>query len=259
MDDDWPELLFSHVDDAHPINVWQYGDQRWLEFDDELIQTEISLARADHLPESFSRAMLAGVLFNPMPQRVLLAGAGGGSTARYFANRFPDVKGEAVELSAVIVDIAKRFFACPHTGNWSLICDDIRQYVQQTTHYYDLIVLDIALGQKTPEWLLEPSFLYKCKQVLTKQGHLAINLIVDDDEDFLTCLKKIRRVFNRRTVCLTLPEHSNILVYAFNAPVIYSHEQRIQRMPVLSGEWSVEFEQFYQQMIKDNPQGSGIL
>ena len=254
-----PELICSVTESDQVIKVWQQDNLRWLEFGDELIQTEIDLDRADYLPESFNRAMLAGVMFTDMPKRVLLAGTGGGSTARYFANRFPQVKGDAVELSSIVIDLAKDYFDCPHTGNWDLIQDDIRDYVSQCTHRYDLIVLDIAIEQHTPVWLVEQVFLHHCRALLTEHGHIAINLIVKDAGGFLNAVATIRQVFDKQTVCLSLTEHKNILVYAYNQPCLLSQQEIEQRLPKLQHDWQFEFNDFYQQMLKDNPEGSGII
>ncbi len=253
------KLLYSTTEEGCPIKVWQQDNLRWLEFGDELIQTEIDLDRADYLPESFSRAMLAGVLFTKMPKRVLLAGTGGGSTARYFASRFPDVQGDAVELSGAIIDLAKDYFDCPYTGNWSLIQADIREYVKQCPYRYDLIVMDIAIEQHTPLWLVEQTFLQHCRALLTQQGHIAINLIVKDAQDFLNTLAMVRQVFDKQTICLSLTEHKNILVYAYNQRCHLTQQQISQSLPDLQQIWQVEFNDFFQQMLKDNPAGSGII
>lgn len=254
-----PELLFTTREAEQTINVWQQEERRWLEFDDELIQTEINLDRPDYLPESFSRAMLAGVLFAEMPKRVLLAGAGGGSTARYFASRFPEVVGVSVELSPTIIDVAKEYFECPHTGNWQLIEADIRDYVEACPNKYDLIVIDIAIDQKTPDWLISIEFLSHCRQILTKCGHVSINLIVESDDDFLHALAMIRQAFDKQTFCLSLSEHKNILVFAYNTMPTCSDEELIEKAEQLRVGWQVEFADFYRQMMKDNPQGSGVI
>lgn len=252
------ELLYSINDDGRPVKVWQQGKRRWLEYGDELIQTEIDVTRPDILPESFNRAMLSGALFNgKVPKNVLLAGTGGGSTARYFANRFPDVTGDAVDLSSQILDIACRFFDCPNQGNWQLIEADIRDHVQHCQSRYDLIVLDIAIGQASPDWMTAPDFLSACRCLLTKSGHLAINLIVENDQGLLTRLAAIRQAFDRRTVCVTLPKHRNIIILAFNQ--LNNAAPNHAEFKQLEAQWQVEFGQFYQQMLKDNPKGSGII
>jgi len=254
-----PELVYSVVEADQTIQVWQQDDLRWLEFGDELIQTEITLDRPDYLPESFSRAMLSGVMFTDLPKRVLLAGTGGGSTARYFASRFPEVHGEGVELSPRVIDIAKSYFDWPTGDNWDLIEADIRQYVQNCPNRYDLIVMDIAMDQKTPVWLSEDSFLSDCRACLTPTGHMAINLIVEGADDFVSRLAAIRRVFDRQTVCLSLSEHRNVLVFAFNQIKQQGSPIDSDELTSLEARWLVEFGQFYQQMLLDNPKGSGVF
>jgi spermidine synthase len=252
------ELLYSTVDNDRQIKVWQQADIRWLEFGDELIQTEIDLARPGFLPESFNRAMLSGALFSgEVPEKVLLAGTGGGSTARYFAHRFPDVIGDAVELSPVVLEIAQRFFECPYQGNWQLIAADIQDYVQHSETRYDLIVMDIAIGQASPEWITDPAFLNGCRQLLTRKGHIAINLIVEDEQGFMRQLAAIRQSFDRQTVCLSLTEHRNVIVLAFNnAKVLVLNPLIFDK---LESQWQIEFGRFYQQMLKDNPKDSGVI
>lgn len=254
-----PELVYSVVDADQTIQVWQQDGLRWLEFGDELIQTEMSLDRPDYLPESFSRAMLSGVMFTEQPKRVLLAGTGGGATARYFASRFPEIKGEGVELSPVVIDIAQNYFEWPTSGNWQLIEADIKQYVQTCHDRYDLIVMDIAVGQKTPEWLSDEAFLTDCRSCLTSAGHMAINLIVENATDFVSRLAAIRNAFDRQTVCLSLSEHRNVLVFAFNQIKPMENHLSDADLKHLETRWQVEFGQFYQQMILDNPKGSGIF
>jgi spermidine synthase len=252
------ELVYSVEENGRLIKVWQQAELRWLEFGDELIQTEIDLARPDFLPESFSRAMLSGALFNSkVPEKVLLAGTGGGSTARYFANRFPEVIGDGVDLSPVVLDIAQRFFDCPNKGNWQLIEADIRDYVQHCQVRYDLIVMDIAIGNTSPDWMIAPAFLKGCRQSLSSTGHIAINLIVESEHGFMTQLAAIREAFDRQTVCVSLPEHRNVIVLAFNqANRLAPNPQTLDK---LEAQWQVEFGTFYQQMLKDNPKGSGVI
>ena len=43
-----PELIYSVTEAERVIKVWQQDGLRWLEFGDELIQTEIVLDRPDY-------------------------------------------------------------------------------------------------------------------------------------------------------------------------------------------------------------------
>ena len=125
-----PHLIVNQRSDDETIRVWQQDDRRWLDFDDGLVQSEIVLNKPVTMPLVLNRAMLAGRIFVDTPQRILLAGTGGGVTARYLTHHFPGIAGDAVEISEQIASIAKEYFDFPVTDNWQLITDDIVKYVQ---------------------------------------------------------------------------------------------------------------------------------
>lgn len=255
-----PHLVFEQQSvEGEVVQVWQQYDRRWLDFNDGLIQSEIILNNPEILPLPLNRAMLAGILFANIPKRVLLAGTGGGATARYFANCFPKVVGDAVEKSECVSDIAQHYFEFPMGNNWQIHTEDIVDYVQHCPHKYDLIIIDIAVNQKTPEWIIERNFLKQCRSLLTDKGHIALNLLVDDGNAFMHSLSAIRAVFDRHTACLSLPNYRNTVIFAFkNVPESLPAELR-EYLASLEASWGLEFGEFYQQMLKDNPHNSGVF
>ncbi|MDT8370398.1 MAG: methyltransferase [Gammaproteobacteria bacterium] len=253
-----PILIFSQQTADKNIRVWQQDERRWLDFADGLIQSEITLGKPDILPLVLNRAMLAGMLFVGPPKRILLAGTGGGAMARYVADRFPDVIGDAVEISETIVELAKDYFEFPF-NNWQLITTDNVDYVQDCQQKYDLIVIDIAVDQKTPTWLIKQSFLQHCRSLLTTRGHIAFNLLVDNADSFMHSLAVLRKVFERRTLCLSLPNYRNIVVMGFKNKPSFLDDDIGSKLAELEMAWGIEFTQFYQQMLKDNPKNSGVF
>ena len=254
-----PQLLFEQQSVDGEVRVWQQYDRRWLDFNDGLIQSEIILNSPEILPLPLNRAMLAGVLFSGMPKRILLAGTGGGATARYFSACFPDVIVDAVEKSECVSDIAINYFEFPAGNNWQIHTEDIVNYVQHCPYKYDLIIIDIAVDQKTPEWLIEREFLKHCRSLLTDNGHIALNLLVDDGNAFMHYLSAIRDCFDRQTACLSLPNYQNTVIFAFNNTPQFKHKNLHKKLSELDALWGMEFTDFYQQMLKDNPQNSGVF
>jgi spermidine synthase len=254
------QLLFSQkVVDDH-VQVWQQDNRRWMDFKNDLVQTEIILDRPDYLPLPLNRAMLSGVIFTQQPQHILLAGTGGGATARYLAQRFPDIRGQAVELSDVIAAVAYDYFEFPDNDNWQLLTDDIQSYVNTSQQFYDVMVIDIAEEKLTPEWIIDRQFLQQCRARLTESGYVSINLLVDDANGFMHYLAAIREVFDCQTVCLSLPNYRNIVILAFNQQPPYILPDEIEnRLATLEKKWGLELTEFYQQMLKDNPKASGVL
>lgn len=250
-------LLNQTTADGSSIRVWQQANRRYLDFADGLLQSAIDIQEPAALPLPLNQAMLAGVMFSTGIKQVLLAGTGGGASARFLARQFPGIHGEAVEISAEIAAIARHYFQFP--ASWPIYIEDIRQFISQSQPAYDLILLDIAMHQKTPEWILSNEFLQQCRDRLTAHGHLAINLLVDDAQEFLAAMQTIRQVFDRQTACLSLENHRNIVVFAFNGLPDFLPPLAGQRLQSLTQRWSIGFNVFYQRMQKENPAGSGIF
>lgn len=244
------------------INVHDDGTKRWLDFGDDGIQSIIDRDQPQTLVSPLNQAMLAALFFTPVPARFLLLGTGGGAVARYLSHRHPDCRGEAVELSPAIIEIAKQFFEFPH-HNWEPHPADARDFVAENNasqQYYDYIVLDIAEQQHTPHWLTDASFLANCRQRLSKQGVLSINLLPKDAANFMQQLADIRQAFDGRTLCLSVPEHQNIIVFAFAQPPEFSDMAQLQqRINELNQRWELPFSDFLERMIQENPVGSGIF
>ncbi len=78
------------------VSVWQQERLRWLDFGYGAVQSIIDLDHPDQLISPVYHAMLAPMLFVPIPKRILLLGVVGGALARYFNHRFLAVQGEAV-------------------------------------------------------------------------------------------------------------------------------------------------------------------
>ena len=255
-------LLHHQKDRGLNIDVFEKDNLRWLTFGDDCIQTVINLNDPDSLHSPVYRAMLAVLLFIPTPECVLLLGTGGGALARYFHHRQNAIHGEAVEISSVIVDIARQYFEFPTPDQgWQTVVSDAQEYIYRSRQHYDLIFLDIADRGSSPAWMYEPDFLEHCRERLVQDdGVLILNIIPESTEKITSALWNIRQVFDLTTVCLSVPEHKNILVFAFNGIPQYCRISTLdQRIPTLKEQWGLEFDQFLTRMKEINPRGSGVF
>jgi spermidine synthase len=243
------------------VDVFEKDNLRWLSFGDNSIQSIIDLDDPGSLHSPVYRAMLAVLFFTPTPERVLLLGTGGGVLARYFHHRQTTIQGDAVEISGVVAEIARQFFDFPaQDQGWRTVISDAQEYIYQSEQHYDLIFLDIAEEELSPTWVFEPDFLDHCRKRLGEEGALVLNIIPKDAEFFSKALWNIRQAFDLYTVCLSVPEHKNILVFAFNGLPQYSNKSILdQRVHTLIRQWGLEFDQFLMRMKEVNPRGSGVF
>ena len=174
------------------------------------------------------------------------------------AHRAPNCHGDAVEQSEAVAEIAQRFFDFPAADHgWNLHIAEARDFITHSRQDYDLIVVDIAEGPRTPAWLTETDFLETCRERLSHEGVLVINLLPLDAADFARSLAPIRDCFPCCTACLSVPEQRSILVFAFREPVISSDAKA--RIPALATQYGLPFAEFFQRMQTENPQGSGVF
>lgn len=238
-----------------PLVVEQTGTVRELHFANDITQSQIDLADPGHLPLAANRAMLAHLAFGQRPRSVLLAGCGGGAIARWFAARSPATRGTAVELDPRVASLARRYFEFP--DSWELQVGDVRDHLAGCSGAYDFILVDIEVDGRTPPWLTDPEFLCNARRALTTAGVLTLNLVAERGADLLLKLAAIRRAFDRRTLCLSIPEHDNLLVLALRRrPDLHGLARQVHTR---AARWGLELDTLLERLIKENPRGSGVF
>lgn len=212
-----PPCIYREEHGSVHLEIREQDDRRSLWFDDVILQSEIHLHDPAVLPNPVNRAMLAHLLFNPPLHRVLLAGCGGGAVARWLNARAPEVYGIAVELSETVARLAREYFdfPAPEASRWQLLVEDVRDHVVRGGEQYDFILVDLEENQSSPAWLTAPGFLTACRDRLSEQGVLTVNLIVDSPAQAGQALQRVRQVFGANILLLDHPAHDNLLVFAF--------------------------------------------
>lgn len=257
------QLILAERQPYGRVEVWQQGTIRWLSLND-VVQTRLDIGRPDMLDSPVYASCLASLLFTDMPRTVCLAGLGGGALARYIHSRFPEIQGQAIELHQTIAELACEYFDFPQTM-WKLHVQDLRQWLGdgpdgEQGQKQDLIIVDIAEDRSTPQWLTEAETLAGLRRQLATDGVLVIDLLTSDAAEFGGMLAAIRNQFERRTVCLSVPGHDNIIVVAFNRmPADFSEHELESRAEGLTERCGLDFSALLQQLYLDNPRGSGVL
>ena len=227
-------------DDTH-LEIWDEDDRRSLWFDDVILQSEIHLHDPAVLPNPVNRTMLAHLMFDPPLRAVLLAGCGGGAIARWLHARAPEVTGDAVELSHTVARLAREYFDFPPAehSRWRLLVDDVREHLMHSRARYDFILVDLEENQATPEWVTGHAFLEACRDHLTAQGALTLNLIVDGVEAAGAALQRVREVFSPDVLLLNEPDHDNLLVLAFRGSTPDAPDSGL--LTAQSRRWGIDF------------------
>lgn len=163
------------------VIVIEQNQRRCMRFDvyrGTMNQSCINLRNPQELVFDYTRMSFAGLLLNPDPQRILVAGLGGGSIPVVLNEVFPEAQIDVLEVDPAVVRVAERFFDFRENDRMRVHVVDARVFVKRAglrAEQYDYIVLDAFTGEYIPEHLLTREFLEEVREILTPDGVLVAN------------------------------------------------------------------------------------
>ena len=175
------EVIHEEKSLYRDINVVQTGDRRCLIFNvhrGDRNQTCVDVSNRDELIFSYTKMSFAGLLLNPEPKKILIAGLGGGTLPLAFNDLFPEAQIDVVEVDQAVVNVAKGFFFFEENENMTVAVNDARVFVKRAGilgEKYDFIILDAFGGDYIPEHLLTREFLEEVKQIMSDDAVLVAN------------------------------------------------------------------------------------
>src|SRR5574339_845360 len=129
--------------DAGSVYVTERFGVRSLHIGSDTIQSSMRIARPNDLELAYTRSMMAFLLFNPPPRRVLMVGLGGGSLAKFVYHRLPEAVTEVLEINPQVVAIARRLFELPAADERLIIREcDAAEFIAAEGTGFDAILVD---------------------------------------------------------------------------------------------------------------------
>lgn len=143
-------------------------------------QSHVDLADPTHLEFEYVRRIGAAidVLAPPgRPLRVLHLGGGAMTVPRYVAATRPGSAQRVVEIDGELVDLVRRSLPWDPQARLRVRVADARAAVTgMRTGGYDLIVVDVFVGARTPAHLTSVEFMREAARVLAPAGWLIANV-----------------------------------------------------------------------------------
>jgi len=122
--------------------------------------------------------MMAALLVNPQPSRILIVGLGGGSLPEALAAQLPHAQMDLIEIDPAVVRVAKAYFEFQPSPLMHIHEVDARVFGKRAAlrgARYDLILLDAFNGDYIPEHLMTREYLEETRALLSPTGVLAAN------------------------------------------------------------------------------------
>ena len=240
--------------DIESVHVSEKFGVRALHIGSATIQSAMRIARPDELEISYTRSMMAFLLFNPDPREALMIGLGGGSLAKFIYHRLPQARTVAVEINPRVVAVARQFFQVPPDDErLQVVVGDGADYLGNARLRADVILVDGYDADSQAAAMSTREFYRDCARVLGKSGTLVVNLW-SGDRGFDTCMDRISKVFNGRVACLPAAKPGNIVVFAFKrSPGQPRWDDLRDRAQALEAAHGLEFVRFVEDLAVMNP------
>jgi spermidine synthase len=242
------------------VEVSERSGVRYLHLGSDTIQSAMRLARPNDLELSYTRCMLAFLLFVPPPRRAVMIGLGGGSLAKFMHVRMPHTRVIAVEIDPRVVAAARQFFGLPEaSGRLEIEIGDGAAYVQSLAGAADVVLVDGYRTDAAAPELATKAFYEDCERALSDDGVLVTNLF-SGSPGLDPHLRLLERAFPGRLLRLTDEQRGNLIVMAFvrarGQPTWKLLEQRARE---LEAQYGLEFPAFVARLKEQNPHDSGRL
>jgi spermidine synthase len=230
--------------------MWFQGDGRFY------LQTRIDLSQPGDLALIYTRLLLAPLMWNPNPSRILMIGLGGGVLPRFLSEVYPDVEMDVVEVDPDVTELARRYFGFKEGPRLRVFGDDGRAFVKQQERKYDMVFLDAFKGGSVPYHLKTVEFYREIAQSLKEEGILVTNLYGKSNGLKPRDRKTLETVFQRvsffedaervATVCVAILKDEGVALevlrkYVSNLPEKIQHNLSwLENMDMIENGSSIE-------------------
>jgi spermidine synthase len=226
---------------------------RSLHIGSDTIQSSMRLARPNDLELSYTRSMMAFLLFMPPPSDILMIGLGGGSLAKFIVDRLPSSRTQVVEVNAQVLAIARQYFHVPPDDQrFEVLVTDGALHVQRHDVAADTVIVDGYEADAHVEELATESFYTACRERLRPGGIMVVNLW-GGDKLFNTLLQRIKKAFPGGTLALPAERPGNVIVLGFKTnPGSVSWKDLAERADALHQQHGLEYPRFVEGLRKMN-------
>ncbi|MFZ5844861.1 MAG: spermidine synthase [Patescibacteria group bacterium] len=113
-------------------------------------------------------------------KKILILGVAGGTLIHLLRRIYPLAKIVGVEIDPVMLIIGGEYFGLREVSRLSLIQMEAREFIKRSLakkEKFDLIIVDLYLGQEIPLFVSQEIFLRQLKRLLNPGGELIINFL----------------------------------------------------------------------------------
>ncbi|OFK88082.1 MULTISPECIES: polyamine aminopropyltransferase [unclassified Eikenella] len=197
------------------VGISEHGNIRSLHLGSETVQSSMNVDYPAELVLSYSRAMMAWLLFAENVRHITQIGLGGGSFVRWIDAHLSEVAQTAVEINPQVISVARGLFELPFEGEkFEIIEADGAEYIKTLRGGTDVLLVDGFDGVQIIDALVAEPFFADCRTALSEHGIFVTNWW-SGDKRYPLFLQRLAQVFDQRVLCVPAETHGNVAVLAF--------------------------------------------
>jgi spermidine synthase len=243
------------------LSIVQNTDNIELRSDTDALHSVINRKYPHKLALKNLEYLIGILLFLPAPKNILLLGTGGGSLIQFLSYHYPSCRITSVDNDSELQDLMHEKMLLPAANErLAYLIDDARHYLQHCEQPFDLILVDIFSGSQSPGWLLETTSIRQLHGLLTEQGAVAYNLLVDSGHDFGLFYQNLGQQFKQKTLSIPVEGFENRIVYGFRwTPPRRQMSYYIEHAMAMADAQDIDYGQVLSIIYTTNPIGSGVI
>ena len=241
------------------VEVSEQGGIRSLHLGSDTVQSSMKLDDPYELVLSYTRAMMAFLLFRPRPEHVLMIGLGGGSLPKFVYKHLPGARTTVIESEPKVIAVARQYFHVPPDDERLVVeAAEGGAWVAAHPRCCDVLMVDgYDRDEQVPE-LCSEDFYASAHSALSDDGVLVVNLW-SSDRRFDAYLQRIESVF-KAVVCVPAERRGNVAVLAFrHSPGQPRWDDLRAAARSLQSRYGLEFLNFVEGLRELNPRSAARL
>ena len=208
--DELQERIVSNT--LHQPFIIETDHERRLHFNLKSSQSRMLIASPNVLVDSYTRKMMAFLLFIPAPIRILMIGLGGGSLAKFCYHELSKADITVVEINPDVIAFRSEFMIPKDNHRFRVIQQDGAEFMAHCNKQFDVILVDAFDPDGIALSLPSLSFYDHAFQCLTRQGVLVMNMC-GDDQRYPPNLNSLMTAFKARPILVTVQGSNNQLAF----------------------------------------------
>ncbi|MGD2170967.1 MAG: methyltransferase domain-containing protein [Gammaproteobacteria bacterium] len=225
------------------------------------LQSVIDLQAPERLCLKNLQHLMFALLFIPEPERILVLGTAAGSLLHYLRHHLPDARITAVDIDAELVERMLQLQVLPCADErLEYVHADAASYIAATRQSFDLVLVDVFNGARSPSWLLQREISEALHRLCSERGAVSYNLLLASEHDFKSFYRSLGRIYRDNTLYLPVQGYENRIVCAVRQQQSRTGmNERLRQAAPLSSSLGIDFMQLLSVAYNSNPTGIGLL